>query len=99
MDGAWSHSVGTVFWVIKEAVLKSIRLGLQVDARTVDVKDIHGPEFASAWKKASVNLRGENPPFVIWRWLNKERKLALALSLMGQDLGELMQLHWREEEV
>ncbi len=102
-EGSWSHSRGTVLWVIKEAVLKSFRVGLQVDARTVDVKDISGPARVEGWYKALVHVAGKASPSVIWRWMDSEKKMVLALSLQSQGVtvekNKEIDLDWQEYEI
>lgn len=100
-DGTWSHSTGTILWIIKEAVLKSAKLGLHVDARSVRVKAIRGEELEDGWRKAVVDFdEGKKNLSVIWRWMNHEHSMALALALLSSE-GKIteMERDWREEFV
>lgn len=103
-DGKWSHSIGTLMWVIKEAVLKSLKLGLTIDARSVEITDLQFSPGASdsipGWSQAQVKVADNKPPKVLWRWIDSEHHMALAMSLLEHAQGKKpIELDWEEREV
>ena len=76
----------TVFWCIKEAVLKARRTGLKHSAKSVEVRALDFT-LPQAWRKASVDLKDGPAPEVWWR-LSEDHSMAMAIARLSPALNE-----------
>jgi 4'-phosphopantetheinyl transferase len=68
----------TLYWCIKEAVLKARRVGFKESAKTVQVRSLGRPG-AQTWNRARVELRDGTIPDVWWR-LAEGETMAMAIA-------------------
>ena len=68
--------MATIFWTIKEAVLKARQTGLRENAKTVEIRQLHNyqeddsvlRENADDWNRAEVRFHDGSQPSVFWRF-------------------------------
>jgi phosphopantetheinyl transferase len=70
--------LATLFWVIKEAVLKARRTGLTENAKVVDVLAVDSSSEPD-WRRAQVEMADGSQPEVYTRW-EDEGQLAVAIA-------------------
>jgi 4'-phosphopantetheinyl transferase len=77
--------VATVYWCIKEAVLKARRTGLSEDAKAVSVRSLGKPAPNGGWSRAEVELRSlAARPEVFWRVV-VDGLLAMAIARLPSE--------------
>ncbi len=70
--------MATLFWTIKEAVLKARRTGLTENAKNVDVESVD-ERAGEGWSRTEVGLAEGHRPEVFFRWA-EDGRLALAIA-------------------
>lgn len=80
----------TLAWSAKEAVLKAVRRGLNVDTRclTVGLQDGHLPRLHDHWSALTVctSIAGDQPLQLLWK---SQDDLVITLAVLGNVPNEL----------
>jgi len=86
----------TLLWSAKEAVLKSLGLGLKVDPRWVEIsadpqawQALHLPASASVWQLFSVHARGLSVDAPLSLWAQRRGNFVLTCALNAKGPADL----------